>query len=284
MHFLRRWEFAGRNMHGSCRSLVRALAIAVWAMICMHPKEASADVLPEKHVAQSNVLLNGNFHEWKDYKHGVTTESVGTPPNSLPLHWYGGPGVGAIATYDRLQASGADKDQGLVGGSYFRVAWSKPPSKNWPGETHHAPTFRFTFLESFEIADVRKFAGKNVRVTFFGRSPTGKVEIVPILWHSYDSQTPGITGVIGKGYELFESSGKWNDVAIARGKPNPAASCLLQPKWQRFERTIALPDVGSRSITAGHYTGVGFDKVTRGAPTIDLANIEVRELRRVEPD
>jgi hypothetical protein len=37
--------------------------------------------------------------------------------------------------------------------------------------------------------------------------------------------------------------------------------------------------VEGKSITPGHYTGVGFDLVARGAPTIDLSNIEVREVK-----
>ena len=246
---------------------------------------AKGQSLAQRSVTGDNALCNGDFHDWKDYKGGVSTESVGTPPNTLPTHWYGGPGVGAIATYDRIEVAPANRDGAEIDRWAFRVAWSKPQSDKWPGETHHSPTFRFTFLESFEIADVRKFAGKNVRMSFFGRSPTGKVEIVPILWHSYDANTPGIKGVKGKGYELFESSGQWNQVAVAQGPARQSAKCELGPHWQRFEKTIALPAVGDKSITPGHYTGVGFDLVARGAPTIELATIEVREVPRgVAPD
>jgi hypothetical protein len=239
---------------------------------------AHAQGLAAEEVAGGNVLGNGDFHEWKNYAAGVTTESVGTPPNSLPTHWYGGPGVGAIATYDRIETSPQDRERMGIGPWHFRVAWSKPQSDGWRGETHHQPAFRFTFLECFEIGDVRKFAGKSVRVSFFGRSPTGKLELVPILWHSYDANTPGIQGIKGKGYELFESSGQTGKVAVAQGKPDAAAMCELGPSWARIEKIIALPAVEGKSITPGHYTGVGFDLVARGAPTIALANIEVREL------
>src|SRR5262249_3583003 len=140
------------------------------------------------------------------------------------------------------------------------------------------PAFRFTFLECFEIADVKKFAGKSVRVSFFGRSANGPIAIVPIVWHSYDASTQGIQGIKGKGYELFESSGRPDQVAVAQRAPRPGATWELGRAWQRFEKIIALPAVAGKSITAGHYTGVGFDLVARGAPTIDLANVEVRAL------
>lgn len=255
---------------------VRVTAVVIAAMLgaCVGDAslQASADEIPEG----ENALENGDFHEWKDYQGGVTTESVGTPPNRLPRHWYGGPGVGAIATYDRIKTPLKDQSDGNEWA--FQVAWSKPQSEGWPGETHHLPAFRFTFLESFEIGDVRKFAGKNVRMVFWGRSPTGSVEIVPILWHSYDANTEGIKGIKGKGYELFESSGQSGKVAIAEGRPLAAAKCELRPKWQRFEKIFALPAVEGKSITPGHYTGVGFDLIARGAPTIELAHIEVMEL------
>ncbi len=263
---------------------VRVVAVLVCAMIVADAKNARSQSSAERYVVGDNALGNGDFHEWKGAK-GVTTESVGTPPNSLPTHWYGGPGVGAIATYDRFEVSPTDeptrdKVGGEIGRWAFRVAWSKPQSDKWPGETHHAPAFRFTFLESFEIADVRKFAGKNVRISFYGRSPRGKVEIVPILWHSYDANTEGIKGIKCKGYELFESSGQWNQVDVAQGPAKPSASCELGREWQRFEKIIALPGVDDKSITPGHYTGVGFDLIARGAPTIELANIEVREVQK----
>ncbi len=269
---------------------VRVVAVMLCAMIGMDARPARSQASAERSIAGDNALGNGDFHEWKDSKGGVTTESVGTPPNSLPTHWYGGPGVGAIATYDRFEVSPADQQRGEIGPWAFRVAWSKPQSDKWPGETHHAPAFRFTFLESFEIADVRKFAGKNVRMSFYGRNtstslePSGKVEIVPILWHSYDANTDGIKGIKGKGYELFESSGQWNQVGVAQGPARHAAKCELRPQWQRFEKIITLPSVDDKSITPGHYTGVGFDLVARGAPTIELAHIEIREAREPARD
>jgi hypothetical protein len=273
------FEEAIFHMGRSLVSLIRVMAIVIGAMLgaCAADRQthAAADELP----AGANALRNGDFHEWKDYKGGVTTQSVGTPPNSLPTHWYGGPGVGAIATYDRIKTSLNGQDRSDRNEWALQVAWSKPQSDQWPGETHHSPAFRFTFLESFEIADVRKFAGKNVRMAFWGRSPTGNIEIVPILWHSYDANTAGIKGINGKGYELFESSDHPGKVAIAEGSPNSAAKCELGPQWKHFVKVIALPTVDGKSITPGHYTGVGFDLIARGAPTIELANIEVMELR-----
>ncbi|HEY2894872.1 MAG TPA: hypothetical protein VGJ16_11680 [Pirellulales bacterium] len=259
--------------------VIRVMAVVISAMLGNCNEDVHSQAAAEESPASENALRNGDFHEWKDYKGGVTTESVGTPPNSLPTHWYGGPGVGAIATYDRIKTSlnghdGSDKNDWAL-----QVAWSKPQSDQWPGETHHSPAFRFTFLESFEIADVRKFAGRNVRVAFWGRSPTGNVDIVPILWHSYDANTAGIKGIKGKGYELFESSGQASKVQVAQGRPGAAAKCELRPKWQKFIRIITLPTIEGKSITPGHYTGVGFDLIARGDPTIELARIEVTELR-----
>jgi hypothetical protein len=43
-----------------------------------------------------------------------------------------------------------------------------------------------------------------------------------------------------------------------------------------FEKRITLPSTEGRSITAGHYTGVGFDLISRFAGSVELANIEVR--------
>ena len=94
-------------------------------------------------------------------------------------------------------------------------------------------------------------------------------------WHSYDAHTPRYQGSEGVGYELFESSGTPGVVAVALGAPNPSAACRVTSKWQRFERRITLPDVEGKSITPGHYTGVGFDLVVRCAPVLDIAKVAV---------
>jgi hypothetical protein len=96
------------------------------------------------------------------------------------------------------------------------------------------------------------------------------------MWHSYDGTTSGIAGVKGKGYELFESSGVTPVVAVASGKPNPAAVCRVNTKWTRFEKRITFPLIDGKSIKAGNYTGVGFDLDSRFAGSIDLANVEVK--------
>jgi hypothetical protein len=225
----------------------------------------------------ANALKNGDFSTWKTHDgKGITTQSVGTPAGSLPDGWYGGPGVGGKATYNGIDF---DAGQGEVPGNpkrFFRVHWHEPASKDWPGEAHHQGDFRFTFLEYFGINDVRIFSGKNVVMSFWARVDRRKLNVIPIMWHSYDSATPGITGIKGKGYELFESSGKPGIVAVASGKPNPAAACRLTTKWTRFEKVIAFPPVEGKSITAGHYTGVGFDLDSRFAGSIDIANVEVK--------
>lgn len=227
--------------------------------------------------AEPNAVTNGDFAAWKSYRGaGVTTESVGTPPGSLPDDWYGGPGVGGVATYDRLAFDPAQEEVPGSPNWFLRVAWQRPPSDDWPGEGHHQGAFRFTFLEYFGVRDVRVFAGKTVVMSFWARTGGGEVDLIPILWHSYDSQTEGITGVKGKGYELFEASGQKGVVAVASGKPNPAAVCKLTPKWQRYEKRITLPAVEGKSITPGHYTGVGFDLDSRYQGHVDLAEIEVR--------
>jgi hypothetical protein len=227
-------------------------------------------------VAGENQLTNGDFTLWKSYQgHGITTTSVGTPPNSLPDGWYGGPGVGATATYDVIQVKDGTPDVPKEIQRFLQVAWSKAPSEDWAGETHHQTTFRGTFLEYFGITDVRRLAGKTARFTFWARCENREVAIVPIIWHSYDAETPGIVAVKGKGYELFESSGVQGEVGVAQGPPRKAAVCHLTKKWQQFEKRITLPSVEGKSITAGHYTGVGFDFVERCAPVIDIANIRV---------
>jgi hypothetical protein len=224
-----------------------------------------------------NALLNGDFSVWTNYKgSGITTESIGTPPGSLPDEWYGGPGVGGKATYDGIEF---DPKQTEVPGSpkrFLRVHWHQPPSKDWPGEAHHEGAFRFTFLEYFGIRDVRVFAGKTVVMSFWAKVDHGKLGLIPIMWHSYDGTTPGIAGIKGKGYELFESSGQTRVVAVASGKPNPFAVCNLTAKWTRFEKRITFPSIKDKSITAGHYTGVGFDLDSRFSGCVDLTKIEVR--------
>lgn len=226
---------------------------------------------------QSNALANGDFSAWKSYHGtGITTQSVGTPAGSLPDDWYGGPGIGGKATYDGVDF---DPQQTEVPGHpkrFLRVHWHEPPSADWPGEAHHHGVLRFTFLEYFGIRDVRIFAGKTVVMSFWAKVARGQLDLIPILWHSYDGQTAGIAGVKGKGYELFESSGRPGAVAVASGKPNPAAVCKLTPKWTKFEKRFTFPSIDDKSITAGHYTGVGFDLDSRFAGSVDLAKVEVK--------
>ncbi len=228
---------------------------------------------------QPNALPNGDFSVWSTYEgKGVTTESVGTPAGSLPDDWYGGPGVGGKATYDGVDF---DAQQTEVPGHpkrFLRVHWHHPPSEDWPGETHHQGELRFTFLEYFGVRDVRVFAGETVVLSFWARVDRGDLDVIPVMWHSYDSQTPGITGIKGKGYELFESSGQPGVVAVASGKPNPAAACKLSTEWTKFEKPIMFPSLDNKSITPGHYTGVGFDLDSRFAGSIDIAKVEVRIL------
>jgi hypothetical protein len=50
----------------------------------------------------------------------------------------------------------------------------------------------------------------------------------------------------------------------------------LTSKWTRFEKRITFPSIDDKSITAGHYTGVGFDLDSRFAGSIDLTKVEVR--------
>ncbi|MCC6490276.1 MAG: hypothetical protein IT364_22525 [Candidatus Hydrogenedentes bacterium] len=230
-----------------------------------------------------NLVRNGDFLTWDTYSgKGVTTTSVGVPQSSLPKDWYGGPGAGATATYHVVPFSEGQTDVPGDPQRFFRVSWSVPPSKDWPGEVHHQPAFRFTFLEYFGMGDVHVLEGKTAICSFYARTNEGSVDIVPLLWHSYDANTPGIAGVKGKGYELFESSGKPGMAAVAQGMPNPEAICHLTTRWQRFEKRITLPGTQGKSITAGNYTGVGFDLISREVHTIDLAGIKVVPLQ--DPD
>ncbi len=222
---------------------------------------------------------NGDFSSWPGYAgKGVTTTSVGVPPNSIPEHWYGGPGVGATATYDVVPFPADQTDVPGNPKQHLRVTWHEPPSDDWPGEAHHVPGYRCSFLENFSIKDVRRYARQTLMLSFYGCAIGAPVDVIPIMWHSYDSETQGIVAVKGKGYELFEPSGKPGVVAVAQGAPRAEAICHLNGKWQRFERMITLPATDGRSITAGHYTGLGFDLTARYQGAIDLAKIELHPL------
>lgn len=246
-----------------------------WRLLLVLPLAcAIAFVTPLGFAADSaNFLENGDFHLWNGAG-PVTTTSVGVPPDSLPQDWYGGPGAGATATYAVRESTAEERDSGAPP-RYLRVSWSAAPSADWPGEAHHQPDFRFTFLEYFGVRDVAALAGSTVRMRFRARAAELPVDIIPILWHSYDAATPGIAGIKGKGYELFEASGESGVVAVASGAPRHAAICALTQEWKWYERTIVLPGVDGKSIIAGHYTGVGFDLHKRCAPTIDIAEVEV---------
>jgi hypothetical protein len=220
--------------------------------------------------AAENAVANGDFRLWSNHRGtGVTTTRVGTPPGSLPDGWYSGPGLGATATYDVVTGAPGDPTR------FLRIAWKTPPAADWRGETQHQPAFRFTFLEYFGIADVRRFEARAVEVRFRARVTEGAANIVPILWHSYDSQTAGVKGVKGRGYELFEPSGKPGTVAVAQGAPRPEAVCRLTTSWQTFVKRAMLPSTGGKSVTPGHYTGVAFDLDARSASTVDIADVEV---------
>ena len=219
-----------------------------------------------------NAVKNGNFENWISAKgEGVTTTSKGVPVGSLPDDWYGGPGVGGTATYNRLNFDAGQTDVPGNPGHFMRVHWLRPPSQVWPGEGHHQPSFRFTFLEYFGIRDVRAFTGETVVISFYARVDRDTLGVVPIMWHSYDATT----AVKGTGYELFESSGKSNEVKVAAGAPDPAAVCDVTSKWKRFERELTLPSIGEKKVTAGHYTGIGFDTTRRFKGFIDIANVRV---------
>src|SRR5262249_42371993 len=214
-----------------CRSpRRRVLLVLILVLGALNPQGTAADV-PGKNVkAGANAVSNGDFDDGTSYNaRGVTTTSRGTPPNSLPDGWYGGPGVGATATYGVVDFPPGQMDVPGQPKRYLRVAWKAPPSRDWKGETQHQPAFRFTFLEYFGLADVRRFAGQTVEFSYYAPAQEGPVELIPILWHSYDSQTPGIKGVKGRGYELFESSGKPGEVAVAQGPPTPSPSATSQP-------------------------------------------------------
>jgi len=114
-----------------------------------------------------------------------------------------------------------------------------------------------------------------------GRVQRGPLDLIPILWHSYDSQTLGVAAVKGKGYELFESSGHFGLVAVAEGRPRPEAICKLSGRWQKFEKLITLPPVGRRFLTPDNYTGFGLDVTERAAPVLDLAAVEARPVEAV---
>ena len=223
-----------------------------------------------------NAVVNGDFSDWPTYTgKGITTTSVGVDRAQFLTHWYGGPGQGATATYDVVNFPEGQTEVPGNPKRHLRIAWCTPPES---GETQHGNAFRGTFLEYFGLQDVRLFSGKTVSLQFYARivsqDPGAILSIVPIMWHSYDPTNP----VKGEGYQLFESSGEPGVVALAQGPPNPRAIRTLTTQWQRFEVPITLPEVSALTITPGHYTGLGFDMITRAAPTIDIANVEARAI------
>jgi hypothetical protein len=153
-----------------------------------------------------------------------------------------------------------------------------PPSKDWPGEAQHQPAFHATILEYFGIRGVRRFAGQSLVFSFYARVGKSSIHLIPIISHSYGATAPKTGPLKGEHYESFESSGHAGIVAVAAGASRAAAICEVAEKWQRFEKVITLPSTKGKNITAGHYTGVGFDFDRRYGPVLDLANIEVRPL------
>jgi hypothetical protein len=260
----------------SLRLLKLSLILATLRVLGPIAAAAGEETLLSQLREGANVLGNGSFI-WDGYRgKSVTVTTVGVPIGSIPKHWYGGPGVGATAIYDIALFWPGQTD---VPGSpkwHLRIDWAKPPSADWPGEDQHKPQFRCTVLENFSMADVRRFAGKTMLVRCYARVQRGPLAIIPILWHSYDSQTRGVAAVKGKGYELFESSGHFGQVAISQGRPRPEAIWHLTDRWQKFEKLITLPAVGPRFLTPDNYTGCGFDVVERAAPVLDIAAVEVR--------
>lgn len=229
-------------------------------------------------VIGDNAVVNGDFSDWPTYTGtGLTTTSVGVDRAQFLTHWYGGPGQGATATYDVVPFQEGQTEVPGNPKRHLRITWSTPPES---GEAQHTNAFRGTFLEYFGLQDVHLFSSKTVSLQFYARivsgDPKATLPIVPIMWHSYDPTNP----VKGEGYQLFESSGEPGVVAVAQGPPNPKAIYTLTTKWQRFEVPITLPDVSTKKITPGHYTGLGFDMITRAAPTIDIANVEARAVEQ----
>jgi hypothetical protein len=234
--------------------------------------QAGSNLAPDPSVTGSdapNLVLNGDFATGS-MSGGATVTSVGTP---IADFWYGGPGSGATAHYEVI----ADASSGSFP-RYLRIAWSIAASS---GESQHAPAFRYTFLENYLTTgnldhDVRAFYGHTVEVSFWARVGSGAIQIVPIAWQSWDSQTAGIAGVKGQGYELFESSGQPDVVAVAQGDPNPNAPVTVTTDWQHFTTRITIPDSTGKALSADAYTGFGFDFANIYGPILDIADLEAR--------
>lgn len=234
--------------------------------------QADSNLAPDPSVSASdaaNLILDSNFATGT-IPGGATVTSVGTP---IADFWYGGPGDGATAHYEVI----ADASSGSFP-RYLRIAWSVAASS---GEAQHAPAFRYTFLENYLTTgsldhDVRAFYGKTVEVSFWARVASGSIQIVPLVWQSWDSQTPGISGVKGQGYQLFESSGQPGVVAVAQGDPNPNAPVTVTTDWQHFTTQVTLPDSTGKSLSSDAYTGFGFDFANIYGPILDIADVEAR--------
>jgi hypothetical protein len=215
-----------------------------------------------------NLLLNGDFL-YGAISGGQTTSNVGV---YFADHWYGGPGDGATAHYEIKQ------DPAAAVPRYLRVVWSAAPLS---GEVQHLPAFRFTFAENSILVgnldnDVRQFYGKTVELSFWARVSSGSIQMIPIAWQSWDISTPGVAGIKGAGYEVFEPSGVPGTVAVALGAPNPAGVVQVTTEWRKFSKRIAIPNNTGKLLTNGAYTGFGFDFAQSYVPTIDVAQVEVR--------
>ena len=211
-------------------------------------------------------VINGNFSQLSGQPLSVI--STGSFVETGATSWGGGPGFGANAVYEIVQTAPPGST-----GNTLRISWNVAPSAAWGGEGQHSPAYRFTFLENHGIRDARIFSGKNVEVTFKARVQSGTINIVPIIWHSYDAVTPGIVGVKGVGYEIFESAGSENTVKIAQGDPHPAALAQLTQEWKTFTQIITIPDISDKTLVGAHYTGIGFDFDKRYGPVVEIADV-----------
>ena len=243
-------------------------------------KNALPQLLADPLIAGDNAGGNGDFDEWRNYEQGVTTESVGTPPGSLPTHWYGGPG-GAIATYDRIPVSAANRKEGPVGPWAFRVAWSKPQSDKWPGETHHAariPLHVLGVFRNFRRTEVRR---EECSLELLRSQSEGKSRDRADSLAQLRRQHGGDHGRQRQGVRALRGIGP---VGQSRDRPGlaPAGGQV------RADATLATVREDHRATHCRrqiHHAGSLYRcgvRSRRGAvsPTIDLADIEVREVRK----
>lgn len=202
---------------------------------------------------------------------GVTTTNEG---KHLVAWWWGGPGVNATTHYEIMQDAS-------IAARYLRMQWLSPGTKG--AEMEYPGTNRYTTLEvyywplnqdySLDLDEkVRQFYGKTVEISFDARVAAGSLNLIPIVWQSWNSSG----GERGVHYDIYEASGQTGVVKVARDVSNASAPVTVTAQWQHFTKRIFVADKTGMSLTTYAYTAFGLDFDELYGPTLDIANFTAR--------